>query len=321
MDLIYTKASREDVGVLMGYAFDLAFGADENDFECKIQSSLHCCEAGSYLYIEGTEYGGIVDEIGTDTSTNEVTYYGRTWHGILNSKVLEPDSGEDYLKVSGEANTVLGELIDRMGLSALFQADPNDSELDIKSYKMNRYIKGYDGIRKMLDTVNAKLLLSYQGKKVVLSAVPKHDYSKDEEFDSDQLEFEVTKKFNTVNHLICLGSGELANRTVIHLYADKEGNISQTQSQFGLDEYTDVYDYSNAESEEELLKSGMDELNALWEPGELSVDMDDSTDNYDVGDIVGAFDNITGIAVAEEITKKIVTIENGRITISYEVGD
>lgn len=321
MDLIYTNANREDVGVMMGYAFDLAFGTDENDFECKIQSSLHCCEAGSYLYIEGTEYGGIVDEIGTDTSTGEVTYYGRTWHGILNSKVLQPDSGEDYLKVSGEANSVIGELIDRMGLSELFQANPNDSELTIKTYKMNRYIKGCDGIRKMLKTVDAKLLVSYQDKKVVLSAVPKHDYSVDKEFDSDQLEFEVTKRFNTVNHLICLGSGELANRTVIHLYADKEGNISQTQTQFGLNEYAEIYDYSAAESEEELLQSGMDELKSLWEPGELSVAMDDSTDNYDVGDIVGAYDNITGIAVAEEITKKIVTIENGKVNISYEVGD
>ena len=36
MDLIYTDAARHDIGILSGYSFDLAFGADENDFECKI---------------------------------------------------------------------------------------------------------------------------------------------------------------------------------------------------------------------------------------------------------------------------------------------
>ena len=36
MDLIYTNENREDVGVLFGYSFDLAFGIDENDFECKL---------------------------------------------------------------------------------------------------------------------------------------------------------------------------------------------------------------------------------------------------------------------------------------------
>ena len=28
--------SKEDVGVMYGYTFDLAFGSDENNFECKI---------------------------------------------------------------------------------------------------------------------------------------------------------------------------------------------------------------------------------------------------------------------------------------------
>ena len=43
MDLIYTNADREDVGVLKDYTFDLAFGSSENDFECKVYKENHCC--------------------------------------------------------------------------------------------------------------------------------------------------------------------------------------------------------------------------------------------------------------------------------------
>lgn len=321
MDLIYTNANMEDQGVLQNYELDLAFGEDENNLECTVQVQSHCCEAGSVLYIEGTEYGGIVDGIESKSESGEVVYTGRTWHGILNSKVLQPDSGEAYLVLSGEANAVIASLLTRMGLSALFEASSEDSGMNINGYRMNRYIKGYDGIKKMLKTVGGKLLLSFRGDKVILSAAAIHDYSQDEEFDSDLVDFHIKKNYKTMNHLICLGSGELENRTVIHLYCDTTGNISQTQTQFGMDEVMDVYDNPNVESEEELFNNGMAELKAMWNQDELSVDFDDTSDNYDVGDIVGAVDNITGLSISAAISKKIVTIKNGQITISYKVGD
>lgn len=321
MDLIFTNKNMEDVGVLRDFDFDLAFGADENDFECTIPASSHCCEAGSLLYMEGTEYGGIIDGIRSKSDSQEVIYSGRTWHGILNSKVLQPDSGAAYLTVTGEANAVIADLLSRLALTDLFEASSDGSGLNISSYQMNRYITGYDGIVKMLSSVGAKLQVTFQNGKVVLSAAKKHDYSKDDDFDSDLVDFDIKKQFKTVNHLVCLGSGELENRMVIHLYADTAGNISRTQTQFGMDEVSAVYDYSNVESEDELLFGGKEELKKLWEPDKLSVDFDDTTDNYDVGDIVGAFDNITGIAVSAVITKKIVTIKDGQITISYKVGE
>lgn len=321
MDLIYTNPAREDMGILLEYDLDLAFGDDENNFECAVAASAHCCEPGSFLYFEGTEYGGIIDAIHSKSDTKDVIYSGRTWHGILASKVIEPDSGAAYLTLTGEANAVLGVLIERMALSDLFEASAEDSGLTIQGYQMNRYISGYDGIAKMLGSVGAKLQVIFQDGKAVLSAAIKYDYSQDEEFDSDLVGLDIKKQFKTVNHLICLGKGELENRTVIHLYADREGNISQTQTQFGMDEITDIYDFSSVESEEELLSGGTEKLQSLWEPVSLSVDFDDTSDSYDVGDIVGAIDNITGISVSAVIVKKIVTIKNGQITISYKVGE
>lgn len=318
MDLIYTNSQKQDIGVLLNYEFDLAYGTDENDFELKVGINDHCCEAGCFLYIEGTEYGGIIDAVASDTANEEVTYTGRTWHGILNSKVLCPDSGQDYLTVSGEANTVLGTLISRMGLSALFDVSSETSTLTLSSYKMERYVTGYDGIRNMLQSVNGKLLMSYNGGKVILSAVPIVDYT-DNGFDSDILSFTLKMTARKVNHLICLGKGNLKNRLVVHLYADASGNISQTQSQTRLDEYTAVYEYSSVEDEDELIEAGAKRLSELRKQDELSISLDETDDVFDIGDIVGATDNVTGISIAVPIAKKIVNIQRGIVSISYDI--
>lgn len=320
MDLIYMNASHEDIGVLHDYRLDLAYGEDENDFELQIPSSAHCCGKGFFVYMDGTEYGGIVDEIASDTDAEEVTYTGRTWHGLLNSKIIEPDAGQDYLTLSGDANTVLGALITRLGLGDLFAASDADSGLTISSYKMNRYIPAYEGIRKMLKTEKGKLRFVFMGGKVILSAHPRGDYSQDGNLDSDLVDLKVKRHYNAVNHLICLGRGELAAREVIHLYVDADGNISKTQTFTGLDERSAVYDNSSAESLEDLESGGIDRLKELALADEVDVALDEDSDQYEVQDIVGATDNIIGLTVTAEITKKIVNIDSGQITISYKVG-
>ena len=245
---------------------------------------------------------------------------GSTWHGLLESKIIEPDAGEDYLVVSGDANMVLAALIERMGLSELFAAKNEPSGLEIRNYSMNRYIEGYSGIKKMLATVNGKLKMTYQEGKVVLYAERLVDYSQDDEFDSDQIDFVIEKNFKPINHIICLGKGELKDRTVIHLYTDASGNISHTQSLFGMDERTETYDNSNAESAEELEKGGMERLQAAWSEGKLQLDLDAAT-SYDIGDIVGAKELVTGTTMQKPIAKKIVTIDKNTIKITHKVGE
>ena len=142
MDLIYTDASMKDLGSLQDFKMDLAFGIDENNFELSVSNTNHVCESGSVVYMEGTEYGGIVEGIRVETSGKKIVYMGSTWHGLLESKIIEPDAGEDYLVLSGDANMVLAALIERMGLSELFAAKNEPSGLEIKNYSMNRYIEG-----------------------------------------------------------------------------------------------------------------------------------------------------------------------------------
>lgn len=321
MDLIYTNELHEDEGVLKDYTFDLAFGKDENDFELSINSDNHCCVPGCYVYIDNTEYGGIIDKIRVITKDYNLKYMGRTWHGILASKIIKPDDGESHLIVSGEANAVMGSLIERLELSDLFESSEVDSGLTISNYKIDRYINAYDGIIKMLESVSGKLKLIFSMGKVVLSALPFVDYSQSEQFDNDQVSMDIEKEVNFVNHLVCLGSGELAERQIVHLYADADKNISETQTFFGLDEIEDTYEVSGSEDIEQLKEEGSKHFKEILTDGTVDIDFDAETTEYDLGDIVGSKEMITGIFVKEKITKKIVTISRGLTNIEYKVGD
>lgn len=321
MDLIYTNAKRVDQGVLTAYAFDLSYGASENDFEMTLGADEPVLEFGAFAYMEGTEYGGIVDAMKTSTNGETITYYGRTWHGILNSKVIEPDAGEDYLTVSGDANSVLSMLIARLGLSALFVAAEELSGVNIAGYQFNRFCKGYDGIRAMLAANNAKLKIVWHDRSVVLSAEPIADYA-ESPIDGDIATLTVERHDKKVNHLICLGKGELAEREVYHLYVDQFGRIGNVQYYTGLDEIADTYDNSNAESTADLLKGGIERLTELRNNDKAEIAVPETEGlTYDIGDIVGSKDVKSGVSVAAVVSQKIVKIANGAVSTEYKTGE
>lgn len=330
MDLNYTDAEKHPVGILRNYELDMAFGEDENDFElamdindprCAVQGLIYMEDVDSQGKIVHTEYGGIIDKIRVNTEENEIVFCGRTWHGIIEGKIICPDSGQDYLFLSGEANTVLQSLIDRLGLESLFAASSEDSGLTVSGYQVDRYIGGYTGMRKMLSSAGAKLQIRFADGRAILSAVPAVDYSQKEEWDSNQMNFIIENNSQPTNHLICLGKGDLKDRTVIHLYADASGNISKTQTFFGVNEVAEVYDYPNVESEEELEKNGREQLQKLLDAANTLETTFDSSMVYDIDDIVGAREVITGTQIKCGITKKIVKVNNKGLSIECQIGE
>ena len=319
MDLIYTDAERVDRGVLSAYSLDLSFGADEseNDFEMTIGVDEAAVEFGAFVYMEGTEYGGTVDAKKAKSNGESVTYIGRTWHGVMNSKVIEPNPGENYLVVSGEANGILSMLVDRLGLSGLFSAVEDSSGINISRYQFRRYCKGYDGIRAMLAANGAKLKIVWRNRSVCLSAEPIVDYT-ESPVDGDEATLTVEQHAQKVNHLVCLGRGELAEREVVHLYADQYGNIGDVQYFTGLDEVAEVYDNTNSE---DLRSDGIKKLEELRDNDKAEMDLNESeSPAYDIGDIVGATDVESGITVSSAVTQKIVRINNGAISTEYKTG-
>lgn len=319
VDLIITDSKHVDVRSAVDYTLDCAWGKEENDFELVV-SGASTIDAGAYIYIDGSECGGVVDamEDQLTAGVSTLTYSGRTWHGMLADKILEPDKGKDYLTVSGTASSVIGSLISRVGLDAVFDAvdAPTAGAQTIKSYQFDRYVDAYSGLRKMCAASGLKLRLAYASGKVRVWAEPAAHYG--DSIDSDLIDFDATRTWRKPNHLIGLGKGDLAARVVVHWYADAKGNVSQTQSLRGVDEITQVYDYSNAETAE-LNQKTREKLQELQSEGDVKVTVrDDANVVFDVGDTVTARDNLTGITVNASITKKIVKVSGGVMSVDYE---
>lgn len=319
VDLIITDSNHVDARSAADYTLDCAWGKEENDFELVV-SGASVIDAGAYVYIDGSECGGVVDamedQLASGVST--LTYSGRTWHGILANKILSPDSGKDYLTVSGSASSVIGSLISRVGLDGVFDAvdSPTAGAQTIKSYRFDRYTDCYTGLRKMCAANGLKLRLAYTSGQVNIWAEPVAHYG--DSIDSDLIDFDATRTWRKPNHLIGLGKGDLAARVVVHWYADAKGTVSQTQSLRGVDEITQVYDYSNAETAE-LNQKTREKLQDLQSEGDVRVTVrDDANVVFDVGDTVTARDNLTGITVNASIVKKIVKVSGGVMSVDYE---
>lgn len=330
MDLIYTDLQRDDVGVMTDYTFDLAFGSDENDFELTTHVENHCCKPNCLLYIENTEYGGIIDRLGVKTADEQLTYMGRTWHGILESKIIEPNKDKTPLKVFGEANSIIGDLISHLGLSELFIASSENSGLSTDGYSFDKYIGLYSGLKKMVESLNGKLKFSYTDHKVIVSAVPLVDYSKDEQFDNDQVEMEIEKVHNSVNHLVCVPKEKEKKENekplpIVHLYRDRNGTFSQTQTFYGLDEIMSIYEYSSQDDMDKLLEDlaggNVEKIKSHVSGDTVQMDFEAEETIYDIGDIVGAREVITGTVATAKVIKKIVTIRQGEVNIQYKVGE
>lgn len=315
MDLIVTDATGKPVASHASYTLDLAFGSGENDFDLQVEDAA--LKAGSRIMIDGTEYGGIIDDtdVDVDGGLSTVTWHGRDWHGVLASKIIEPDGNNDYLTLSGTIPVIMRTLVSRAGLQGLFAV--TDESADHKTTcQFDRYVDLYSGLVKMLRASGLKLRLRNDGDKVSMSAMPVRTIG--DSIDSDLIDFTAKQAAHPINHLICLGKGELKDRTVIHWYADANGTFSHTQTLKGLDERTATYELSNAEADE-LEDKGRQKFQELRNTSTIDVDIPDGID-ADVGDLVTGRDNNTGLVVTAEISKKIVKVSGGVLTVTYESG-
>ena len=315
MVLVVNDPTVGDIREIEEFELDIAFGSDENALKLETRAG-DVPEEGQFVFIDGTEYGGVVDQASYEAgreASGSILCRGRTWHGILAGKRLLPDLGSGYLSVSGKADDVLASLIERMGLSGLFSVASDDTSV---SYTFDRFVDGYSGLKAMAKANGRKVVMRRKGGKVEISLPPVVDYAN--KVDSDLLDFTLTSVHRCINHLVCAGTGELENRAVVHFYADTAGNVSHTQSLFGVDEICALYDYSNAD-EAKLEEEGGKKLREYQTRGSVEVDAHDDID-VDVGDIISARDNAHGKTVSATVVKKIVQVSHGVATYRYEVG-
>lgn len=311
MDLIVTDTNGTPSGSYASWTLDLAYGSGENDFDLQCPA---CLEPGCRWWVDGTGWGGIVDDVKTSVTggEGELTYHGRDWHGLLASKILEPDKGKDYLTMSGTIGTLLRTVISRIGLQDILTVTEGTSKT--ARWQFDRYCDAWSGLSKMLRASGLRLRITAAQNGVTVDAPP--ITAAGDLIDSDLIDFDATLASHPVNHLICLGKGELKDRIVVHWYADHKGALSHTQTIKGADERASVYELSNADVAE-LETKGKTKLQELRDTGSIDVDVTDGID-LDVGDTVTGRDNTTGLQVTAEITKKIVKISDGIPTVTYE---
>lgn len=317
--LIATDSTHGDVCAITDFTLDMVVGHDKQDFTAYFEP-IGGVGGGSLLYIDGTEYGGVVDDVTTDTESGLVACHGRTWDGVLACKRIMPPDGSAYRTVSGDANAVLRSLVTLLGLGDVFAAPTASSGITISNYKFDRFVDAYSGITRMLASAGARLKTSRVNGKTVIEAVAARTVT--DEVDSDLVDFMLTKTSRCVNHLVCAGNGEGTDRIILHLYANASGVVSQTQTFFGIDEITDFYDYSNADADE-LLAEGTKRLQELQTQGGVDI-TSIGEGEWDIGDKLVARDNRSGTTVTAPIVGKTVKVDsstNWRLSVEYEVGE
>lgn len=319
--LILANANGREVRTLLFSSYDFEVGEFENSFQINIRrSEWRNFGTGSRIYIPGTEYGGLYRRMDTDTEDGVISPGGLTWRGMMQKKIISPPTGQDYATDSGELNAIVKARVEA-ALPNLFIGSDESTGVSV-TWQYDRYCTLEEGLRKMLASVGYRLNIEYSqvDKAVVVSAVPIVNYSSAVEFSSDfHVNYYMRQQSDGVNHLICLGQGELAQRTVKHLYVNNLGQISQTRYYSGINEIAEVYDYPGAE-EDDLIQSGTERLKELQNNNLFEIRLDNSQE-LAIGDIVGGRDYLSGLTMTAPITGKIVHWVDGFRTIEYQLSD
>lgn len=301
---------------------DWACGTDENDFELTIDDVLTPnISRGWYFWLDGSDVGGrIVDRrVSVAGGTSTTTWIGQSWTGMLAAKILQPDSGQDYLTVSGRLPDILAGLVKRIGLDGVFTVQSDDASTVANwRFENPRYVDAYTGLRTLLASCGRRLDFKASGNKILLGIVPVQTIANT--IDSDLVDFKAETNRRAPNHLIGLGSQDLKNRLVVNCFADAKGAVSDKQTFSGVDEVCAIYDYSNADYD--ALKSETKKhLQELQTGGSVEVTLSDEVgDGLRVDDKIVATDQASGVNVTAMVTKRIVKIDSGILTSTFEVG-
>lgn len=323
MQFIIADEQKKDIGFVdKNTAIDIDIGSTD-DFTLSVSLSLYQAEKykpGNYVYCIGTEYGGILDDPEISTGDHTVTFTGDTFRGMLKKKVIEPSPNQPYRIVSGELNTLINTLVNEH-FGGIFTVSDISTGVTVSNYQFYRYCTLYDGIVAMLSSVGYKLKIEskYDDDDLVieLSATPIVDYSDDVEFSQDSnIRFKIKQYTNKYNYMLALGKGELTEREVIYLHWVDGLPVVVSSIPNGDD--VKVYLYDNSGSED-LLADSISKFKEINTVDTYSMTIRDDVE-IDIGDIVGGRDYVTGIVIAQPITKKIIKVENGSQSISYEIG-
>lgn len=317
---------------------------DDNDFyiEMKTNAFKNCdIRKNDFIYIADSEFGGMVKKIDHSTDTT-VKISGPNWRYMLHNYVIFPkyDSSfqarGDYLVVNTEANNAIRTLMQNTYCNYylnLFNVSEENTGINLNFKARYEYL--YDKIVSVLDSNGMRLKVrhfyDYQDKSVIIvEAVKKNTI--DDVFNRDYKMTinSVNDSTNTVDTILALGKGELHERDVILIRHSVQNGKDvfttieslESDEKGTLESSFYIYDYSSCENKDDLISKAIEEFkNNHLEKNEITTSVNDVKKEFDLGDVITGVDDITGMTVSSEITKKRLTIQNGKAEITYKVGD
>lgn len=318
MELIAIDENMHEIGVLV-VDTDIEIGKSDslNNFEI---TAMPIDAAG--FYIEGTEYGGFFEYTSETSGNAKITMKGWTWRGLLTQDIIIPPEGSDYKIVSGDANAIIKELLANV-LGGFFYVPETASGCTITNYQFPLYINVLDGIYGMLEehgyrlSIHAEKTAAGMPVIVTVEAVASSMVGGTANEDSPA-QITLTDNRMGINHLVCMGAGELQERQRLDLYIQADGSIGKTQYYTGFAERTAYYDYGSVESLDELEKHGTKRLQDLASSQKVEVKANDGT-SIEIGDSVQA--SLRGNVVTTPIVRKVVKITQGVESVNYKTSN
>ena len=181
-------------------------GGGANTFELRmpVASAPEGLTFGSLVYVDGTEYGGIVDDVGSDTTgrIHKAVYGGRTWHGVLEGRVLRRTGARTTYPSPAGTNAVL------------LQARPQDGP---RQAVRRRRVGQRDPRRLPVRALRRRLrgparharVRRREARHALRTAArwcsrpcPRRDWSR-EEFEGRRTPIKIKQASRPVNHLVC----------------------------------------------------------------------------------------------------------------------
>ena len=228
--------------------------------------------------------------------------------------------------LNGELNSVVGQILERQGLKALFKAINISSGDKVTNYKFPRYYSALEGITSMLKSVGRKPVFRYiRGAAnsvgyVEINAVKIIDRSEKIEIGNDmQMKYDIKVNHGVPNHMICLGSGELKDRMVVHLYMNQYGQIVDQPYYTGIDMIDDIYESSAEEDINKLREDGIKRFREVTQKVTSKAHMVANDISVNIGDIVSGREQITGIKVRVPVIRKIYKRTGTKETFDYKL--
>lgn len=309
MDLIYTEKKdgiQVESGVMMHGNFDCELG-EQNDFAFTVSyitepKALNLMD--SYIYIEGTEYGGQITSRKIDKATSNITLSGLTFRGYLSSKIVLVEDGEDYYILKGDLMSEISRIFYNCKMPLNWEIG-NIENITV-NFQCNRYCTLLEALNGICEKYSLSMNFKYTGH--VVFSMSRTDKIRKVSYEDNDVRLVINQEKNVPNKMVSLGKGELKDRQVLYFEQNK-GEIRKT-TKSALMPGDNIYLYDNTSSEDleadsikkfkELLMGYNNGFINLAEISYLDIEVE-------LGNVVEIFEPITKLQIYAKAMKKIVT--------------